>query len=162
MNSDIILVNENDEIVGYAEKMDVHKKQLLHRGFSIFIFDWRTKKLLLQKRASGKYHSGGLWSNACYSHPRKDEDLNECLSIRLKEELGIETQFHIVNPKDCGLLIDEKDVIYSCGKFTYSASYGEISENEIDHVFLYSPIINSLDLSHMVYNEKEGAPVQCR
>lgn len=139
MAQDIILVNEQDEEIGYGEKMEVHKNKLLHRAFSIFIFDWSTHKLLLQKRAHGKYHSGGLWTNACCSHPRRNETMEVSLNTRLKEELGMDTDFHIVDPAECGLLIDGRDTIYSCGKFTYFADFGEVSEYEIDHVFLFSP-----------------------
>ena len=68
---DILLVNDRDEIVGYGEKMEVHRKGLLHRAFSIFIYDKQTGRMLLQRRALGKYHSGGLWANACCSHPQE-------------------------------------------------------------------------------------------
>lgn len=156
MNDEIILVNEQDDVIGYAEKMYVHENKLLHRAFSIFIFDWTTKKLLLQKRASGKYHSGGLWTNACCSHPRKNETMEDCLNIRLKEELGMETHFRIVNPEECELLFHGTDVIYSCGKFSYFASFGDVCENEIDHVYLYSPVEDMLDLASIVYNKEEA------
>lgn len=65
MNDCIILVDENDYEIGCAEKMDAHIRRLRHRAFSVFIFEWQTKKMLLQKRAKGKYHSGGLWTNVC-------------------------------------------------------------------------------------------------
>lgn len=151
MNEEIILVNSRDEEIGFGDKMDVHKRGLLHRAFSIFIFDWRTKKMLLQKRARGKYHSGGLWTNACCSHPRKNETMENCLNARLREELGIETNFHIVQPEAIGVLPDGGDVIYECGKFSYFASFGDICENEVDHVFLYSPIYDGA-VSDIKYN----------
>ena len=100
MNDYIILVNEQDETIGYSEKMDAHKNGKLHRAFSIFIFDWNTKKMLIQKRAFEKYHSGGLWTNACCSHPLKDETMVGCLNTRLAEELGLCTDFNIKVPSD--------------------------------------------------------------
>lgn len=155
MNDAIILVNEQDEEIGYEEKIYVHANKMRHRAFSIFIFDWSTKKLLLQRRAKGKYHSGGLWTNACCSHPRKGETMEDCLNIRLQEELGMTTHFHIENPEEMALLIDGADVIYSCGKFSYFASYGEVSENEIDHVFLYSPVYDIIDTNSISFNNQE-------
>ena len=68
----MILVNEKDEVNGTAEKMEAHQKGLLHRAFSIFVFNSRGE-MLMQQRAAGKYHSGGLWTNACCSHPQSGE-----------------------------------------------------------------------------------------
>ena len=68
MAEEIILVDENDEQVGTMEKMEAHQKALLHRAFSVFIFNSKNE-MLLQQRAIKKYHSGGLWTNACCSHP---------------------------------------------------------------------------------------------
>lgn len=110
MNDYIILVDENDNEVGQAEKMEDHIKNLRHRAFSIFIFDWNTKKMLLQKRAYEKYHSGGIWTNACCSHPRINESMEQCLNTRLKEQLGLVTTFHIENPAECGLLFHGNNV----------------------------------------------------
>lgn len=155
MDDLLVLVNEEDEEIGYGEKMDVHKNNALHRAFSIFIFDWSTHKMLLQRRAFKKYHSGGLWTNACCSHPHKDEDMETCLNARLKEELGLNTAFHIVNPDECGLLLDGADVIYSCDKFLYSAFYGDIYEHEIDNVYLYSPGYGDIDFSVIEFNRNE-------
>ena len=84
---DIILVNEQDEQTGTGEKMDVHFKALLHRAFSVFIFNEKGE-MLLQRRALSKYHSGGLWTNACCSHPRPGETTIAGAQRRLKEELG--------------------------------------------------------------------------
>lgn len=155
MNDYIILVDENDNEVGQAEKMEAHIKNLRHRAFSIFIFDWNTKKMLLQKRAYGKYHSGGLWTNACCSHPRANESMEKCLNTRLKEELGLVTTFHIENPAECGRLFHGDDVIYSCGKFSYFAFYGEVCENEVDHVFLYSPVYDRINPDAIFFNRQE-------
>ena len=68
----MILVNERDEPLGSMEKMEAHRKGALHRAFSVFIFNSRGE-MLLQQRALKKYHSGGLWTNACCSHPRPGE-----------------------------------------------------------------------------------------
>jgi isopentenyl-diphosphate delta-isomerase type 1 len=155
MNDYIILVDENDNEVGYAEKMDVHINRLRHRAFSIFIFDWNTKKMLLQKRSYGKYHSGGLWSNACCSHPHKGETMERCLNERLKEELGLSTSFFIKDPANCERLIHGEDIIYSCGKISYFAFYGEVCENEVDHIFLYSPIFDGIDRNAITINRQE-------
>ena len=87
---DVILVNEQDQPVGTMEKMEVHQKALLHRAFSVFLFNDRGE-MLLHKRADSKYHSGGLWTNACCSHPRPGEDTRSAAEKRLQEEMGIVT-----------------------------------------------------------------------
>ena len=69
----VILVNEQDEAIGTMEKMEAHRKGFLHRAFSVFVFNNRGE-LLIQRRANEKYHSGGLWTNTCCSHPRSDEN----------------------------------------------------------------------------------------
>ena len=74
MNDVLILVDEQDKENGTEEKIDAHRKGLLHRAFSLFIYDSKLNKMLIQRRAINKYHSGGLWTNACCSHPRKGED----------------------------------------------------------------------------------------
>ncbi len=84
----VVLVDENDRPIGVSEKLAAHRKGLLHRAFSIFIFN-EQGHMLLQKRAEHKYHSGGLWSNACCSHPRPGESLLQAVRRRLREELGI-------------------------------------------------------------------------
>jgi isopentenyl-diphosphate delta-isomerase len=88
MDDHVILVDENDWQTGTIEKLEAHRRGLLHRAFSIFLFS-EDAYCLLQRRASGIYHSGGLWSNACCSHPRPGEDLGEATIRRLKEELGV-------------------------------------------------------------------------
>jgi isopentenyl-diphosphate Delta-isomerase len=84
---DVILVDEQDRQTGVMEKMEAHQKALLHRAFSVFIFNSRNE-LLLQKRADGKYHSAGLWTNACCSHPQPGEDTLSAAEKRLQEEMG--------------------------------------------------------------------------
>jgi len=84
---DIVLVDIFDNAIDQGYKMDVHKKGLLHRAFSVFIIN-NKDEMLLQKRAEGKYHSAGLWSNACCSHPDISSNLVEFASNRLFHEMG--------------------------------------------------------------------------
>ncbi len=113
----VVLVNERDEEIGTMEKMEAHRQGALHRAFSIFLFD-HSGRTLLQQRAEGKYHSPGLWSNACCSHPRPGEALTSATSRRLREELGIA----------CDLT--ERFT------FVYQASFeNDLYEHEFDHVF---------------------------
>src|SRR5882724_1219555 len=83
----VILVDENDMQCGVMEKMEAHEKGLLHRAFSIFIFNAKGE-MLLQQRALNKYHGGGLWSNACCSHPQPGEETPDAANRRLTEEMG--------------------------------------------------------------------------
>jgi len=114
----VILVNELDEVIGQMEKMEAHLKGELHRAFSIFIFNSKGE-MLLQQRALKKYHSGGLWTNACCSHPRPMETTLEAANRRLKEEMGFSTD-----------LTKAFDFMY---KVQFSNS---LFENEFDHVFV--------------------------
>lgn len=128
MKEELILVDEQDVKIGTAEKIDAHIKGLLHRAFSLFILDTSTQKLLLQQRALDKYHSGGLWTNACCSHPRKGEKLLDAVYRRVKDELGISVPDSAYEKKD----------LWECNKFTYRKDYGKYIEHEIDHVFIWS------------------------
>ena len=124
----VILVDEKDNQVGLMPKLEAHQKGLLHRAFSVFIFN-SDYKLLLQKRASSKYHSGGLWTNTCCSHPRDGEDIIDAANRRLNEEMGIKTSLRKVFD------------------FIYTAELdNNLIENEFDHVFYgvydIDPIIN--------------------
>ena len=113
----VILVDKNDNQVGLMPKLEAHEKGLLHRAFSIFIFNSRYE-LLLQKRASSKYHSGGLWTNTCCSHPREGEDTLDAANRRLDEEMGIKTSLRKVYD------------------FIYKAELdNQLTEHEFDHVF---------------------------
>src|SRR5689334_10355745 len=87
---DVILVNEADHAVGSMEKIEAHRKGLLHRAFSVFIFNSKGE-MLLQKRAHNKYHSADLWTNACCSHPAPGESIVEAAEQRLFEEMGFTT-----------------------------------------------------------------------
>ena len=86
----IILVDSKDKEIGTGEKLEVHQKGLLHRAFSVNIIN-RKGEFLLQQRAKIKYHSGGLWTNACCSHPHAGETLETAIHRRLKEEMGFDT-----------------------------------------------------------------------
>jgi isopentenyl-diphosphate Delta-isomerase len=115
---DIILVNEQDQEIGTMEKMEAHEKGLLHRAFSIFIFN-SFGGMLLQQRALDKYHSSGLWTNACCSHPKPGEKIESAAHRRLKEELGFDV------------------TITKAFTFTYQAHFDNgLTENEYDHVFI--------------------------
>lgn len=113
----LILVNEKDEPCGKEEKLRVHEKGLLHRAFSIFIFNTKGE-LLLQQRAKSKYHSGGLWTNTCCSHPAYGEDLEAAINRRLVEEMGMEANttfafsFVYKAPMENGLIEYEFDHVY--------------------------------------------------
>ena len=113
----VILVNEQDEELGMMEKMQAHSLGLLHRAFSIFIFNDK-KELLLQQRAKSKYHSGGLWSNTCCSHPRQNESVLLAAERRLVEEMGFTTDlskaFDFIYRKqlDKGLFEHEFDHVF--------------------------------------------------
>lgn len=113
----IILVDEQDRETGLAGKMETHENGWLHRAFSVFLFT-RDGEMLLQQRATDKYHSGGLWTNACCSHPLPGEDVDTAAARRLKEELGIETPLKKVFD------------------FIYRAEFDNgLVEHEFDHVF---------------------------
>lgn len=114
----VILVNEQDEWLGTMEKLEAHQKGLLHRAFSVFIVNDQ-RELLLQQRSLNKYHSAGLWSNACCSHPMPGESTLSGAHRRLREEMGF----------DCALT-PMFDLRYQA-----AVSNGLI-ENEYDHVFI--------------------------
>jgi isopentenyl-diphosphate delta-isomerase len=112
----VVLVDEADREVGAEEKLAAHRRGLLHRAFSIFVRD-PGGRLFLQRRAAGKYHSAGLWSNTCCGHPRPGEPLLEAAHRRLREEMGF----------DC--------VLGAAGLYRYTAALeGGLTENEVDHL----------------------------
>ena len=114
----VILVNQQDQVLGSMEKMEAHLTGSLHRAFSIFIFNDK-KELLLQQRAKEKYHSGGLWTNSCCSHQRPEETTLEAANRRLNEELGFTTQ---LKEEFC---------------FIYRAELDQnLIEHELDHVLI--------------------------
>lgn len=114
---EVILVNEQDEPIGTMEKIEAHRKALLHRAFSVFIFN-KKGEMLLQQRALNKYHSAGLWTNACCSHPAPGEATADAALRRLQEELGFGTNL---------------EKIFD---FTYQTAFDNgLIEHEFDHVF---------------------------
>ena len=115
---EVVLVNEIDEPIGTMEKMAAHRKAFLHRAFSVFILNSRSD-MLLQKRAANKYHSGGLWTNACCSHPLPGEDIRTAANRRLEEEMGFTTDLD------------------KAFEFTYKSEFENgLTEFEFDHVFI--------------------------
>ena len=85
----VILVDQDDNVVGAEEKIRAHREGKLHRAFSVFVFD-EDRRLLIQRRATGKYHSAGLWSNTCCGHPRPGESADGAAKRRLAEEMGFD------------------------------------------------------------------------
>ncbi len=138
MNDELlILVDEYDNEIGVLDKLAVHQTGVLHRAFSVFIFN-SEGELLLQQRAEGKYHSAGLWSNTCCSHPRKDEEVFSAIGRRLKEEMGIECEMQF-----------QFSFIY---KFEFDNG---LTEHEFDHVYFGKsdemPRINHLEVKDWKY-----------
>jgi isopentenyl-diphosphate delta-isomerase len=120
MNAEqVILVDAQDNEIGRMEKQEAHEKGCLHRAFSVFVYN-SVGDLLLQRRALHKYHSGGLWTNTCCSHPRPGEANHAAAKRRLKEEMGFE----------CTLM--------KAFTFLYHQEVGELTEHELDHVFIGS------------------------
>ena len=114
----VVLVDEQDHPIGLMEKQAAHIGPHLHRAFSVFIFN-SEGELLMQQRALSKYHSPGLWTNTCCSHPRDGETLAEATSRRLMEEMGMRCEMHEV---------------YT---FIYKAPVGQgLTEHEFDHVWI--------------------------
>ncbi|WP_031530069.1 isopentenyl-diphosphate Delta-isomerase [Dyadobacter crusticola] len=137
MEDQVILVNEEDVEIGLMPKLEAHQKGMLHRAFSVFIFNTKGE-MLLQRRAFGKYHSEGLWSNTCCSHPFPEESANRAASRRLREEMGISADLN----------------------FLYTFQYrvqleNGLTENELDHVFWgvsdEEPLINTNEVSEYKY-----------
>ncbi|MFR8332808.1 MAG: isopentenyl-diphosphate Delta-isomerase [Oscillospiraceae bacterium] len=115
----MILVDMMDCPVGTGEKGEVHAKGLLHRAFSLFLQD-QEGRVLLQQRAMGKYHSGGLWTNSCCSHPAPGDSWEACIALRTQEELGVTVH---------GL----REV----GQFVYHRDFGDgVQEFELDHIWV--------------------------
>lgn len=124
----VILVNENDEQIGLMPKMEAHEKAVLHRAFSVFVFN-KDNQLMLQQRAADKYHSPLLWTNTCCSHQRNGESNLEAGKRRLQEEMGFV----------CNL--EEKT------SFIYKAPFDNgLTEHELDHIMVgyydLDPVIN--------------------
>jgi isopentenyl-diphosphate delta-isomerase len=137
----VILVDKNDNEVGTMEKQEAHVKGLLHRAFSVFIFNDKNE-LLLQRRAVNKYHSGGLWTNTCCSHPRQNEKTEDAAKRRLLEEMGM------------------RSTLKKQFDFVYKAKLdNNLYEHEFDHVFFGFtndlPIINPEEVEEYTYKTLE-------
>jgi isopentenyl-diphosphate Delta-isomerase len=130
----VVLVNHDDGPIAIMDKLEAHQKGLLHRAFSIFIFNSKGE-MLLQQRAANKYHGGGLWTNACCSHPQWDEDIAEGAAQRLLYEMGIRCELE------------------QLFKFTYKADVeNNLIEHELDYIFIgytdVNPIINAAEVQN--------------
>lgn len=137
MENEVILVDENDNSIGSMEKLKAHQKGVLHRAFSVFIYN-SIGEVLLQKRASGKYHSGGLWSNTCCSHPRPGETTKAAANRRLDEEMGLSAN------------------LLHTFSFTYKSELDKgLTEHELDHVFIgfsdSAPSLNPIEAEDFCY-----------
>ena len=118
IRNNLVKVDIFDNQLGVISKEDAHKSPVLHRAFSVFLYN-DNKEILIQKRAESKYHSGGLWANACCSHPQKDENIVLSAKNRLAEELGIST--------------DLRELF----TFTYMHKFADdLYEYELDHVLI--------------------------
>ena len=141
MKEKVILVDKNDNELGTMEKQEAHVKGLLHRAFSVFIFNDKNE-LLLQRRAVNKYHSGGLWTNTCCSHPRQNEKTEDAAKRRLLEEMGM------------------RSTLKKQFDFVYKAKLdNNLYEHELDHVFFGFtndlPIINPEEVEEYTYKTLE-------
>ena len=137
----VILVDLDDCEIGVMEKMEAHKQAVLHRAFSVFLFNPQGK-MLLQQRALTKYHSAGLWTNTCCSHPRPGEKLDDAVTRRLMEEMGITAK------------------VSKAFDFIYQAALPDhLNEHEFDHDFIgnYDDEVrpNHLEVANFVYQSIE-------
>ncbi|MTI38678.1 isopentenyl-diphosphate Delta-isomerase [Fulvivirga lutimaris] len=135
--SEVILVNSKDEELGILDKMEAHFEGVLHRAFSVLVYNSKGE-MLIQKRAADKYHSGGLWTNACCSHQHPGESSEVAAKRRLKEEIGLEA-----NP----------EFLY---KFIYKAELdNNLTEFEYDHVLTCitddKPVLNPAEVEDFQY-----------
>ncbi len=138
----VILVDENDNQIGLMPKQEAHQKAILHRAFSVFIFNDKNE-LLLQQRAFNKYHSPGLWTNTCCSHQREGETTLQAAERRLQEEMGFETEL--------------KESIW----FIYKAPFDNgLTEHELDHIVIGNynndPIVNPNEVASWKWMKLEA------
>jgi len=137
----VVLVDQNDQDIGTMEKMKAHYDGVLHRAFSIFIFN-TNGELMIHQRALSKYHSPGLWTNTCCSHPRLNHAVIDNAHTRLQEEMGFDCEFS------------------EAFAFLYKADVGQgLIEHEFDHVFVgvsdIQPIINPDEVESWKYMSME-------
>lgn len=133
----VTLVDEQDRVIGKAEKLAAHEKAQCHRAFSVFILRKKADEteVLIHQRHPDKYHCGGLWTNTCCGHPRPEEAAKTGAERRLMEEMGIQTNLHFID------------------KFHYIAKFENgLTENEVDHVFY-----NVIAEQHFTVNKNEVA-----
>lgn len=145
IEEEVILVNENDEQIGLMPKMEAHEKAVLHRAFSVFIFN-ESNQLMLQQRALNKYHSPGLWTNTCCSHQRDGESNIEAGKRRLQEEMGFVVELEETT------------------SFIYKAPFDNgLTEHEYDHIMIGSyndePKINIEEVVNWKWMELEEVKV---
>lgn len=154
---EVVLVDNKDNEIGKIEKMEAHKKGLLHRAFSVFLFD-KSGDLLIHKRADSKYHSGGLWTNTCCSHPMPNEDLETAGKRRLGEELGISSELkhigHVVYNFDLGNGLSEHEYDHILIG-NYKEQEFELNSDEISEIRFISRIEleSTLEKSPELYTE---------
>jgi isopentenyl-diphosphate Delta-isomerase len=146
----LILVDKHDMPTGTAEKMEAHEKALLHRAFSVFIFNSKGE-MLLQQRALKKYHSGGLWTNACCSHPYEGQDTKAAAEKRLQEEMGFTLpltkafEFVYTAPFDNGLTEHEYDHVFTA---TYDGTIQPDADEVMDFCYMTMDAIKQSIQSH--------------
>ncbi|QRN02786.1 isopentenyl-diphosphate Delta-isomerase [Legionella sp. MW5194] len=139
-NPHVVLITPDDEVLGTIDKLSAHQYAMLHRAFSVFIYRRRQDRfeILLQQRQQSKYHSGGLWTNTCCSHPTPDESVLAAAERRLHEEMGIKATLHTV------------------GKFHYVAVFNNgLFENELDYV-----LAGTYESDLIPFNQDEAQAVQ--
>lgn len=143
----VVLVDRDDRQLGTEEKLRAHERGELHRAFSVFIIDDQ-ERVLLQRRASGKYHSGGLWTNTCCGHPRPGENVQRAAERRLKEEMGITVS------------------VAPSGTFIYRVELENgLVEHELDHLFVGrfngSPIPDSSEADEWMWEDRSRLEADC-
>ena len=136
MKEEVVLVDEKNEVLGYLDKLEAHKKGLLHRAISVIIYNSKGE-MLIQQRSLKKYHWAGIWSNTCCSHPRENETFKQAAERRLFEELGFKTSlkeaFNFIykaHDKSSGLTEYEYDTVFTG---VYDKPF-EFNKNEIQSV----------------------------
>lgn len=149
MEEFVVLVNPEDDVLGLMEKQQAHINGLLHRAFSVFLFNSKGE-MLLQKRAAGKYHSPNQWTNAVCSHPKDGETYLEGAQRRLREELGIQSElsekFYFIYKADVGggLWEHELDHVF-VGHYEYESDFN-LNKEEVEEV----RFISMQDLDHEI------------
>lgn len=144
----VVLVDEHDNELGTMEKMEAHIKGVLHRAFSVFIFNSKGE-LLLQQRALDKYHSPGLWTNTCCSHPRLNETTLDAANRRLVEEMGMHSS------------------VSKAFSFIYKSEFdNDLTEHELDHVFIGKddtlPVINTEEVASYRYVDLDELEIEIK